>query len=325
MSSVISPVSPVVISDPSTTIINPIAQRRADGESAVAPVGAGQQVLVSTPLSSSADPVAINVTDNISATGQVVKLAAESVGVNVYVLGVPTAQNAARVEIGLAETSSGGVTSNARSTIQVADYYKGSVVVNYDGAIPSTGIKLDLDTRTVGNIVAEQLDSGALPDGGAGQSTIRENAPAGLTQDSPNAPDFYINTGAADDQIQGSRSNDFIRAGAGDDVVNAGSGNDIVRGGAGSDTVTLGDGDDIYYLTADQFLSADGTSSVSQDVLTDFSAAEDSIQLDARLEGLVTFTGLGTNSVTIEYGDASVQGTLTITSNGDPINQILFV
>ena len=65
--------------------------------------------------------------------------------------------------------------------------------------------------------------------------------------------DYYVNTGAANDLIAGSKGNDFIRAGAGDDTFNTGAGDDIVRTGSGDDTRhTLGAGNDIAYFTVDQ-------------------------------------------------------------------------
>ena len=323
MSSVISPVSPIQIGADGVILVNPIAQRRAAGESAAATVGNGQSVLVTTPDSSSTDPVVLNVVD--PATSGFLKVAAGTVGVDVYIVGNPLATTAASIQVGLGVDSNGQILSNAGSTVQVADYYRGNVIVNYDGAIPVPGVKVDLGVRTVSDITAASVSDGRLPDDGGLQSTIGANAPSGLTADSLNAPDFYVNTGSGDDQIKGSAFNDFIRAGSGDDTVNAGSGNDIVRAGAGSDFVTLGDGSDVYYLTFDQFLTPSGSSSITRDVISDFNASEDSIQLSSDLESQISFSGLGTGSVVITYAGSQPASVLTIVSNGDAINEILFV
>lgn len=320
------PIPPISIDDPNVILINPIEQRFAAGESAAAPIGTGQKVLITTPDSTGTDPVVLNITDN--ASDGFVELAIGTIGADVYVTGDPLASNAARLVVGLGTDSTGQILSNAGSTLQVADYYKGQVIVNYTGAIPVQGVKVDLSTPTVGNITAADVADGTLPNNGLNQSTIGENAPKSTVTDnpnSPNLPDFYINTGAANDQILGSGANDFIRAGAGDDIINGGDGNDIIRAGTGNDEVTLGNGTDIYYLTFDQFLRPEGASATTQDTITDFNAAEDSIQLAAELEAEVTYAGLGTNRVTITYNGSSPPSTLTIVSNGDAIDAIQFV
>lgn len=320
------PIPPIRIDDPNVILINPIAQRFDANESPAAPVGTGQKILITTPDSTPTDPVVLNVTDNASDGS--VDIAIGTIAADVYITGDPLASNAARLVVGLGANSAGQILSNAGSTFQVADYYKGQVIVNYTGAIPVPGVKVDLNSPTVERITAADVVNGQLPNNGLNQSTIGENAPKSTVVDnpnSPNLPDFYINTGAANDQILGSGANDFIRAGAGDDIINGGDGNDIIRAGTGNDEVTLGAGTDIYYLTFDQFLTPEGASANTQDTITDFNAAEDSIQLAAELASKVTYVGLGTNSVTFTYNGSTPPSTLTIVSNGDAINTIQFV
>lgn len=311
MSAFIPAVPVITPQTPGFVIINPIDERISEGESPAAPVGTGQRAEVISPNTSSTNPAVINITDN--ASDGYVGVAAATERANVIIVGLPNAANAARVEIGLAANSSGNILSNAGSTVQVADYYKGNVIVNYDGAIPVPGVKVNLDTQTVGQSTAEKLDTSG--------GTIRENAPGYLTPDSPNAPDFYINTGSGNDEIKGSEANDFIRAGAGDDIVNGGDGNDIIRAGSGDDEITLGPGADAYYLTFDQFLTPEGTAANSRDTLTDFDPTEDSVQLAASLQDQVTITGIGTNEVTITYNNSDPVSTLVLVSqNGNLFN-----
>lgn len=316
MSAFIPPVPPVAPDSPGAVIIEPIAQRNGVGETPAAPIGTGQKAIITTPDSSSDNPVALNITDNVSDGS--VEVAAATERANVYIVGNQAADNAARVEIGLGTDDSGAIQSNAGSTVQVADYYKGEFIVNYDNAIPVPGVKVDLNTQTVGNSTADFRDTS--------QGTIAQNAPGNLTPDAPNAPDFYIKTGAANDEIKGSAANDFIRAGAGDDIVNGGEGNDIIRAGAGSDEVTLGPGADSYYLTFDQFLTPDGAATNTTDIITDFNPAEDSIQLAASLFVETTITGLGSSEVTITYNTSDPVSTLLLVSqNGEVINEVQFV
>lgn len=316
MSVIIPPVSVVTPTSPGTVNVLPINERSTAGEAPAAPIGTGQKAIITTPLSSSDNPVELNITDNTSDGS--VEIAAATESANVVIIGNQEADNAARILIGLSTNDQGEIQSNAGSTVQVADYYKGEIIVNYDGAIPVPGVKVDLNTQTVGNSTDGSRDTS--------EGTIAQNAPSNLTPDAPNAPDFYIKTGAANDEIKGSAANDFIRAGAGDDKINAGDGNDIVRGGTGSDEVTLGPGADVYYLTFDQFLTPDGSATSTTDTITDFNPAEDSIQLAASLEKETTITGLGSSDVTITYTTSDPASTLLLVSqNGEAISEVQFV
>lgn len=216
----------------------------------------------------------------------VIEVASGTVGANIIISGSGTAS----VEIGTGTT--GGIAESAAgSTFQVDDSYQGSVVVNLTGAITSGG-SVDTNTKTPnGGTITDNL--GTAPDGGI---------------------DFYINTGSANDQVEGSAGNDFIRLGAGDDAFNAAAGDDIVRMGTGNDSGTLGAGNDIVYLTVDQL---QGTNAKA---ITDFDAnGDDKIQIDADLEGLVDIEGVATNSITITLSGAQT-GTTTILSEGESID-----
>ena len=68
--------------------------------------------------------------------------------------------------------------------------------------------------------------------------------------------------------------NDFLAGNSGANAINGFSGNDTIRGGLGNDTLTGGLGQDIF-----QFLTAPHSAN-NHDTITDFSVADDTIQLD---------------------------------------------
>jgi len=196
------------------------------------------------------------------------------------------------VQVGIA-TSGGNVQSLAGSIVQASDASQGSILVDYAGAVVG-GTKVAGSTQLGGDR------------GGVG--TIANNAPAGIFDNPLTAPDTYIQTGAGNDQIEGSAGIDFIRAGAGNDTINAGDGNDIVRPGSGNDNMTLGKGDDVVYLTIDQ-LQGTQTKNIS-----DFkTSGADKIQISKDLQGLVSITGQGTKQIVISLSGAQ-SGTTTIIS-----------
>ena len=67
---------------------------------------------------------------------------------------------------------------------------------------------------------------------------------------------------------------DFLAGNSGANAINGFSGNDTIRGGLGNDTLTGGLGQDIF-----QFLTAPHSAN-NHDVITDYSVADDTIQLD---------------------------------------------
>ena len=88
----------------------------------------------------------------------------------------------------------------------------------------------------------------------------------------------YINYGfgegrtadnADNDSLNGSDSADTLNGGPGDDVLNGNAGDDILDGGSGHDVLTGGPGQDIF-----RFMN------LSNDTLTDFSVADDTLQLE---------------------------------------------
>jgi Ca2+-binding RTX toxin-like protein len=215
----------------------------------------------------------------------IIEVSSQAQGANIVIEGTGTAE----VFIGTA-TIGGNPQTAAGTAYQIADDYQGTATVNLTGSIVGES-KVDLTTET--------------PEG----SSIAENAPTGT-----NDLDFYVKTGAGNDQVQGTDGVDFIRLGAGNDSFNAGAGDDIVRVGIGNDSGTLGAGDDILYLTVDQ-LQGDNVNTI-----TDFDAnGNDKIQLDANLEDLVVIDGIGNSAITITLTGAQT-GTTAVVSQGQSID-----
>ena len=215
-------------------------------------------------------------------------------GADVIIEGTGTAG----VVIGTAVDADGNPLSSSGTAYQVGDDYQGSATVNLNGAITG-GANVDTSTEATGG------------------GTIASNLPGSDSNAFATAAniDYYVNTGAANDQVQGSAGNDFIRLGAGDDAFNAGAGDDVVRMGTGNDAGTLGAGNDIVYLTVDQL---QGTNAKA---ITDFDAnGDDKIQIDADLEDLVDIEGVGTNAIKITLSGAQT-GTTSIVSEGESIDE----
>ena len=223
----------------------------------------------------------------------IIEVSSEVEGADVIIDGPGTAA----VAIGTADNAEGNPLSGSGTSYQVADEYQGSVTVNLIGAI--TG--------------GSDVDSSIAAVGGG---TIADNLPGGDSDSTETNLDFYVNTGAANDQVQGSQGSDFVRLGAGSDNFNLGAGDDIVRVGTGNDSGTLGLGNDILYLTVDQ-LEGD-----SVNTITDFDVdGDDKIQIDQNIQDRVDIDGVGTNAITITLsGDTA--GTTAIVSEGESIDDV---
>lgn len=213
-------------------------------------------------------------------------VASGTVGSNVVIEG----DGVATVNIGNATNEAGGELDASGSSFQVADGYGGSVNANLSGAIVDGTNKVDTSSiATGGGTIASNLP-------GAGAET---------------SIDYYVNTGSAADQIQGSRGSDFVRAGEGDDTVDGGAGDDIIRLGTGNDRATLGSGNDSVYFTVDQLQQNNQTKTI-----TDFGNGADKIQFKASdvQPGDVSIDG---NVITITYSnDSGTFTTQVVAENG---------
>src|SRR5262249_41829818 len=90
------------------------------------------------------------------------------------------------------------------------------------------------------------------------------------------APLNQVVGSAVVDRLKGSSLADYITGGDGADYITAGAGDDVIQGGLGRDYLTGGSGADTFYYANVNELG---------DVLTDFEAAQDQIDL-ADLAGL---------------------------------------
>ena len=276
MSAVIQPVAPIS----TATATSPAA-----GTTTVAT--SGQTFVVTDPNSGATSPTTITAPE--TGAFQVAAGAAQS---NIVVNGTGTAG----VTIGNATGATGGELNAAGSSFQIADTYRGTVVANLSGAIVD-GTKVDVSTDTGNGSIGANLP-GSASNAFATSSNI----------------DYYINTGAANDQVEGSKGNDFVRLGAGNDTFNTGAGDDIVRTGSGDDSGTLGAGEDIVYFTVDQ-LQGNQTKTIK-----DFDAnGNDKIQIESSLKDLVDITGQGTNAIKITLSGAQT-GTTAVISEGNTID-----
>jgi len=280
VSATITPVTPVSIS--SVTALPKAGTTIQAGDGDI--LGITDPAAATTPVTLTPPPAG-SFAINVGTSGAMVSVAGEGT---------------ATLTIGGLTDAAGNALDQSGAAIGISDNYAGSVIADFSNAFISGDTKVNPDAVL----------------GGADATTgsIRANAPAGLDFTGDNAPNLYINTGTGSDQIGGSDKNDFVRAGAGNDVVNAGAGNDIVRVGSGSDEVSLGKGDDTLYMTVDQFGNGD------VNTINDFDAdGDDTIKFNKDIEGRLSISGQGTNSITIVMsGDTTA--TTTITSNGGTID-----
>ncbi|MGJ8622832.1 MAG: calcium-binding protein [Yoonia sp.] len=160
---------------------------------------------------------------------------------------------------------------------------------------------LDLSGLAQDDIIAGS-DGADLISGGGGNDQVT----AGAGDDSifGREGDDLLLGGAGADTIKGGAGNDTLSGGDGQDLLNGGDGNDLLEGGFGDDTLTGGAG-------ADTFVFKGG-----DDVITDFTAGDDQILLDARL-----WTGLTSAAdLLLFYGDLDETGATISFDTGDTLH-----
>lgn len=77
--------------------------------------------------------------------------------------------------------------------------------------------------------------------------------------------------GAGNDELSGGAGNDTLIGEDGNDTLFSGAGNDFLAGGLGNDTLTGGGGSDRFYF---------GFPDEGVDIITDFSSADDRLQVE---------------------------------------------
>ena len=158
--------------------------------------------------------------------------------------------------------------------------------------------------RIIGDAAANRLEGNAGEDfleggkgndtllGGAGDDTLRGardhdrlEGGAGLDHLHGDSGNDTLSGGDNNDRLVGGAGNDRLEGGGGADELRGESGRDVLIGGGagdklyggyGADTLTGGAGADRFFLTA---LGESGTSAATRDVITDFEAGVDVINL----------------------------------------------
>jgi Ca2+-binding RTX toxin-like protein len=95
-----------------------------------------------------------------------------------------------------------------------------------------------------------------------------------------NTNNFLLNKWqpAGSDLLQGDAGDDQLRGSLADDRLEGGSGNDTLTGGGGADSITGGSGNDLFSFEA---IGDSGIGATARDVITDFTTAQDRIDLSA--------------------------------------------
>lgn len=104
--------------------------------------------------------------------------------------------------------------------------------------------------------------------------------------------------GKGSDKLNGGSGNDILYGESGNDSLNGGKGNDTLRGGSGKDTLTGGAGNDIFVYS----------SGAGKDVITDYTAGKDKIQIDfgsinkTKISGQDVIFTIGSGTLTVKDG-----------------------
>ncbi len=131
------------------------------------------------------------------------------------------------------------------------------------------GLGIDDHLETDGHLIYVADASSASGSAWVQAGALHDNLIGGAGGD-------HLDGGGGDDLIGGNAGNDTLLGGAGNDTLNGGGGADILIGGAGTDTMTGGGGADHF-----TFLTVGDFGQTAPDLITDFSAAADKIDLSA--------------------------------------------
>ena len=156
----------------------------------------------------------------------------------------------------------------------------------YDLTLPAGSYKVSFSGSSATHDVTIGGQNVKLDFTGAG-TTTPPTAPASGPILGDSGSNSLLGTLGAD-TIQGLGGSDKIQGQAGADVIDGGSGNDTLTGGQGADTLTGGQGYDSFVFNHPTATGAD--------VITDFSSAYDTIQLENAVFTALTRTGTLTSS-----------------------------
>ncbi|MCX7093517.1 MAG: hypothetical protein NTY50_08735 [Methylobacter sp.] len=190
----------------------------------------------------------------------------------------------------------GNVTYQVTATVNTID-------VNYSGLTISPLALINNDNEEAGKIIKGDV-GGAKSDvlvGGSGNDTLyglklKDDLSGGLGNDTLyGGSDSDVLFGEdGKDKLYGEQGNDYMDGGAGNDIFNGSIGNDTLIGGLGNDTLTGVTGLDVF-----RFNTALSVNNV--DRVTDFVAADDTIQLENAIFTKLSVTGT-LNSANLKIG-----------------------
>ncbi|AEF55073.1 retention module-containing protein [Marinomonas posidonica] len=166
-------------------------------------------------------------------------------------------------------------TSHTSSSLVTTDTDSDGDTDDASNVVDGTDVdSLEERANEIGDVDRVQSKHGSL------QGTDDDEVLAGYGQDSWSSKDT-IDGGAGDDVLVGGGHRDTLIGGDGDDYLLGGltTGEDWAV-----DTLTGGEGDDVFILT--DHGQANGWNSGHNDLITDFNAAEDSLDLTDILDGL---------------------------------------
>ncbi|MEG5160728.1 calcium-binding protein, partial [Microcoleus sp. AT3-A2] len=168
----------------------------------------------------------------------------------------------------------------AASNLGTADFvFTGTIASSDTGTTTSSGSVADLtaagntfptDFNNFGSGVGGyNFTTPVLFTGGSGSNNVTGTEFADI-----------LNGGSSADIFDGGAGNDSIFGGAGSDTLNGGEGNDTLIGGVGTNVLNGGAGADVFVFT--------GTTAEGGDLITNYSIADDVINLDST--GFAAFT-----------------------------------
>lgn len=131
--------------------------------------------------------------------------------------------------------------------------------------------------------------------------------------------DDTLSGGDGIDTVSGGDGDDVLAGGNQDDVIRGGDGEDQITGGKGTDKMSGGAGSDTFVFNA----ANESKTGTNRDVITDFDASEDMIDLSGiaggpAWRGLGSFTGTGAPEVKIVENSAG-QTIVVVDVNGDTV------
>jgi Ca2+-binding RTX toxin-like protein len=186
-------------------------------------------------------------------------------------------------------TAAGGSTlianlgTAAVSNLGTADFVFTGTIASDDSGTPTNSTSVTVDLTAAGNTFPTDFNNFGS---GGYNFTTPVLFTGGTGSNNVTGTDFadILNGGSSADIFDGGAGNDSLFGGGGSDTLNGGIGNDTLIGGLGTNVLNGGAGLDVFVFS--------GTAAGGGDSITDYSIAEDVINLDKT--GFAAFTTGGT-------------------------------